>query len=111
LFRATAAQLAAAAIASQQQAVSQSPRRRRWCADFTWPGLLPLQVVRRVNAYPKIILSNDKGDRTSVRIDNWRVSGSAVDACPAAAAAAAAVQIACKLQQACDYVCLSMCTV
>ncbi|WIA37408.1 hypothetical protein OEZ86_014333 [Tetradesmus obliquus] len=32
-----------------------------------------LKVMRRVNAYPKIILSNDKGDRTSVRIDNWRV--------------------------------------
>jgi hypothetical protein len=36
--------------------------------------LFLLQVVQRVNAYPKIILSNDKGDRTSVRIDNWRVS-------------------------------------
>jgi hypothetical protein len=39
---------------------------------------LLLQVVQRVNAYPKIILSNDNGDRTSVRIDNWRVSAAAV---------------------------------
>ncbi|KAF6249060.1 hypothetical protein COO60DRAFT_1583288 [Scenedesmus sp. NREL 46B-D3] len=33
-----------------------------------------LKVERRVNAYPKIILSNGTGDRTSVRIDNWRVA-------------------------------------